>query len=49
VASACNPPTPGSTTGQTFAAPVPTKACMLFGPIAPPVRIAPGDTTCRFA
>jgi hypothetical protein len=37
VASACNPPTPGSTTGQTFAAPVPTKACMLFGPIAPPV------------
>lgn len=37
VASACNPPEPGAATGQTFAAPVLTKACMLFGPIAPPV------------
>jgi hypothetical protein len=37
VASACNPPAPGSTTGQTFSAPVLTNACMLFGPIAPPV------------
>lgn len=37
VASACNPPQPGATTGQTFSAPVLSKACMLFGPIAPPV------------
>jgi hypothetical protein len=37
VAGACNPPEPGATTGQTFSAPVLTKACMLFGPIAPPV------------
>lgn len=38
VASACNPPTTGSITGQTFEFPVPDKACMLFGPIAPPVE-----------
>jgi hypothetical protein len=37
VASACNPPEPGTATGQTFSAPVLSKACMLFGPIAPPV------------
>src|SRR5271157_451300 len=37
VASACNPPAPGATTGQTFTAPVLTNACTLFGPIAPPV------------
>ena len=37
VASACNPPEPGAATGQTFSAPVLTNACMLFGPIAPPV------------
>jgi hypothetical protein len=39
VASACNPPAPGPTTGQTFDAPVLTNACMLFGPIAPPVSV----------
>jgi hypothetical protein len=37
VASACNPPAPGATTGQTFTAPVLINACTLFGPIAPPV------------
>jgi hypothetical protein len=36
VASACNPPAPGPTTGQTFETPVLTNACTLFGPIAPP-------------
>jgi hypothetical protein len=36
VASACNPPAPGPTTGQTFENPVLTNACTLFGPIAPP-------------
>jgi hypothetical protein len=45
VASACNPPEPGAATGQTFAAPVLTKACMLFGPIAPPV--ATGQPSIR--
>jgi len=45
VASACNPPTPGPTTGQTFTAPVLTNACMLFGPIAPPV--ATGQPSIR--
>jgi hypothetical protein len=39
VASACNPSEPGPTTGQTFEAPVLTNACMLFGPIAPPVKV----------
>jgi plastocyanin len=38
VASACNPPAPGATTGLTFDAPIPTNACQLFGPIAPPVQ-----------
>jgi hypothetical protein len=38
VASACNPPTPGTTPGLTFDAPMPTNACQLFGPIAPPVE-----------
>ena len=38
VASACNPPAPGATTGLTFDAPVPSDACQLFGPIAPPVQ-----------
>jgi hypothetical protein len=45
VAGACNPPEPGAATGQTFAAPVLTKACMLFGPIAPPV--ATGQPSIR--
>ena len=45
VAGACNPPAPGPTRGQTFAAPVLTKACMLFGPIAPPV--ATGQPSIR--
>jgi len=38
VASACNPPTPGTTAGATFEATMPTDACQLFGPIAPPVQ-----------
>jgi hypothetical protein len=38
VASACNPPTAGPTIGQTLEVPMPAKACMLFGPIAPPVE-----------
>jgi hypothetical protein len=38
VASACNPPTPGTNPGLTFDAPMPTNACQLFGPIAPPVE-----------
>ncbi|HEX7507167.1 MAG TPA: hypothetical protein VF550_10370 [Polyangia bacterium] len=38
VASACNPPTPGATAGATFDATMPTDACQLFGPIAPPVQ-----------
>jgi hypothetical protein len=38
VASACNPPTPGTTPGLTFDATMPTNACQLFGPIAPPVE-----------
>ena len=38
VSSACAgvPDAGAATTGQTFTAPVPTKACQLFGPIAPP-------------
>jgi len=36
VASACNPPAPGPSTGQTFETPLLTNACTLFGPIAPP-------------
>jgi len=38
VASSCNPPTPGTNPGLTFDAPMPTNACQLFGPIAPPVQ-----------
>jgi len=38
VASACDPPTPGTTPGLTFSTPIPTNACQLFGPIAPPVQ-----------
>jgi hypothetical protein len=38
VSSACNPPTPGAALGLTFDAPMPTDACQLFGPIAPPVQ-----------
>ncbi len=48
VASACNPPAPGPTTGQTFETPVLTNACTLFGPIAPPAFGGPaGDQTAR--
>ena len=38
VASACNPPTPGTNPGLTFDSVMPTDACQLFGPIAPPVQ-----------
>jgi len=38
VSSACNPPTPGTAPGLTFDAAMPTDACQLFGPIAPPVQ-----------
>jgi len=45
VAKQCNPPVAGAVPGQTFEAPVPTDACKLFGPIAPPPE--PGKPAIR--